>query len=287
MDNSILSFLSTELKIRIISALFLVAAVSLFLWLGGATYVLMWAVLAFFILFEYLRMVSNALSVSIRLCATIFLCLIVVSFALGDHFTAYLIAALGATALAAWELVTSRTLWASGGLLYSSLPFLAFSNLRGDVFDGVIATLFIFAIVWGADVAAYFSGRYFGGAKLAPKISPNKTWSGFFGGLLGSLILCFLLAKYMGYDMMSSFWMFVIAASIVSQIGDLVESFIKRRFKVKDSGSIIPGHGGILDRIDGLVFAGVFAWGLLLLIGLNTSSTAPIAGALKAYFILP
>jgi phosphatidate cytidylyltransferase len=114
---------------------------------------------------------------------------------------------------------------------------------------------------------AYFSGRLLGGPKLAPHISPNKTWSGFFGGLAGavlaSLLVAYLFASGAGWAGAALAVLLAIAASI----GDLLESWIKRRFGHKDSGRLIPGHGGVLDRIDGLIVAAALTWAIGWLAG--------------------
>ena len=116
---------------------------------------------------------------------------------------------------------------------------------------------FLFAVVWSTDIGAYIFGRVIGGPKLAPRISPNKTWSGLLGGMF--------LAAFLGYDIALAFgakqaWValpLAVGLAAVAQLGDLYKSHFKRRAGVKDSGTMIPGHGGVLDRIDGLVFAAV------------------------------
>ena len=120
---------------------------------------------------------------------------------------------------------------------------------------GLILTLFVLIAVWGTDVGAYLAGRLIGGPKLAPSISPKKTWA----GLIGGMTLAVLLGELCGYlfDFGTVLLIGVISAmlGLISQIGDLLESALKRHFNVKDSGNLIPGHGGILDRIDGLMLA--------------------------------
>jgi phosphatidate cytidylyltransferase len=122
---------------------------------------------------------------------------------------------------------------------------------------GLSLILFVFFIVWITDIAAYFVGRHFGGPKLLPAVSPKKTWSGAMGGLGFSIIFAVLVTVY--NPDLTTFVVIVGAAvlSITSQIGDLFESWVKRLFGVKDSSQLIPGHGGFLDRLDGLVAAAV------------------------------
>lgn len=106
-------------------------------------------------------------------------------------------------------------------------------------------------IVTFTDTAAYFGGKYWGGAKLAPKISPNKTWSGFFSGMIGGALIGLILSKSL-LETMFPLWMYFIFP-LVAQGGDLLESFLKRISHVKDSGTILPGHGGVFDRFDSLI----------------------------------
>lgn len=146
------------------------------------------------------------------------------------------------------------------GLLYCGLPAVALVWLRAAPW-GFHATLFVMAVVWGADIFAYFTGRAVGGPKLAPGISPNKTWSGALGGLAGSLAvaggMCLLWPGYANLEGAGRLLVIAAPLAVVSILGDLYESALKRRAGVKDSGSILPGHGGVMDRLDGLVPAAV------------------------------
>lgn len=155
--------------------------------------------------------------------------------------------------------------WLAGGFLYSALPAIALAFLRGHEPFGFGAIIFLFAVVWGTDIAAYFNGRALGGPKLAPKFSPNKTWSGAVGGAVIGVAAGTLIA-YIALDTSPANYYIPILAllmSIVSQIGDIAESWIKRQFSIKDSGKLLPGHGGFMDRVDGLVVAAL----LLYIIG--------------------
>lgn len=137
-------------------------------------------------------------------------------------------------------------------VIYTALPFCfalglpAFSRLE-DTFS--LEILFLFILIWSSDSFAYFAGRLFGKHKMAPKISPKKTWEGFAGGVILTLVLSFFVEKY--FPELRGNWMIVgFLVAVFAPIGDLVESQLKRTFGVKDSGNIIPGHGGILDRLD-------------------------------------
>lgn len=146
------------------------------------------------------------------------------------------------------------------GLLYCGLPAVAMVWLRGLPW-GFFATLFVMAVVWGADICAYFTGRALGGPKLAPAISPNKTWSGAAGGVVGALIVAgIMLILWPGYANLAGAGRLAALAvplAILSILGDLYQSSLKRRAGVKDSGTLLPGHGGVMDRLDGLVPAAV------------------------------
>jgi phosphatidate cytidylyltransferase len=142
--------------------------------------------------------------------------------------------------------------WTGLGLLYAGLASVSLIWLRG-LPEGFWAVLWVLGVVIATDTCAYFAGRRFGGPKLAPTISPKKTWSGLIGGMVGAAIAGGIVVMLAQGD---RFWLVVslsALAAIVSQSGDLFESWLKRRFNVKDSGGIFPGHGGAMDRVDGVV----------------------------------
>jgi phosphatidate cytidylyltransferase len=156
--------------------------------------------------------------------------------------------------------------WAVGGFLYAAAAQVSSILVRLDPREGFIALVFILLVVWCTDIGGYFAGRSVGGPKLWPRVSPNKTWAGAVGGFFASLILAAGFAVS-GFGKMGPLLMIAAALSVASQFGDLFESAIKRRFGVKDSSQIIPGHGGLLDRLDGYVAAVVLAAILGLLRG--------------------
>jgi phosphatidate cytidylyltransferase len=141
--------------------------------------------------------------------------------------------------------------WLAFGVLYLGVPVVCLQAMQPE-WQKVITLL---VAVWATDSFAYFAGRKFGGAKLAPKISPNKTWSGLAGGVVGSALTTGLLAWIFDFEAAGAYVIIGAALAVVAQMGDLFESFMKRRAGVKDSGTIIPGHGGLLDRIDGILTA--------------------------------
>lgn len=139
--------------------------------------------------------------------------------------------------------------WRLIGLFYILIP--VYSVLKIKIISPQ-ALLWMFMIIWTTDIAAFFAGRMFGGAKLAPKISPNKTWVGLFAGVIVSMIIG-LISSFMFVSGHVIFFIIISGLlAVIEQISDLIESKIKRIFEVKDSGGIIPGHGGVLDRLDGL-----------------------------------
>lgn len=150
-------------------------------------------------------------------------------------------------------------IWGLGGVVYVAALYYSVLTLRQDPLFGLQAILFLFAVVWGADVGAYFAGRAIGGPKLAPRISPKKTWAGFFGGLVVAAGAGALLLKMMGLSPKPGHFVLALVIAVGSVLGDLFESGFKRHFGVKDSGTLIPGHGGFLDRLDGFVIAAIIA----------------------------
>jgi phosphatidate cytidylyltransferase len=131
--------------------------------------------------------------------------------------------------------------------------------LRKDSNLGLLAVLLLFAVVWGTDILGYFVGRAVGGPKLAPAISPNKTWSGALAGLLFAMIAGAVVAHLARLGSLAAVGGVALLLSIASQAGDLFESSVKRRFHVKDASALIPGHGGVMDRLDGFWAATVAA----------------------------
>jgi phosphatidate cytidylyltransferase len=170
-----------------------------------------------------------------------------------------------ATAWIILQRPATRPLIALAGLLGISFAWLALARMRIDWQQGHLAVLYALLIVWVADSGAYFAGRQWGMAKLAPSISPGKTWAGLWGGLAVCALLALGVAWWRGLSLLPLLTV-TLAAALFSVVGDLVESVAKRYAGVKDSGSLIPGHGGVLDRFDSLLAAApVLMLGLQLL----------------------
>jgi len=148
--------------------------------------------------------------------------------------------------------------WAAAGFFYAAAAEMASALVRLDSVKGFAALVFVLLVVWVTDSGGYFAGRSIGGPKLWPRVSPKKTWAGAAGGFAASLAVA---AGFAVFGLGKTLPLLVLSAvlSVVSQLGDLFESAVKRRFGVKDSGHIIPGHGGLMDRLDGFVAAVVVA----------------------------
>lgn len=264
----------SELPMRIASAIVLAIFTLYATWAGGLTFSLLALAASVLIFFEYKSITSTKLPFRVALFCFGFLCILWASWFLLDIQTGLLICAAGAIVIAFWEYLIRKSLWGPLGMLYAALPFIALVTLRGGDY-GILLILILFATVWGADTLAYFSGKTFGGPKLAPKISPGKTWAGFFGGVIGACLLASVVLYWFKFPITIVSILFIIALALLAQIGDLFESGLKRHFGVKDSGKIIPGHGGVLDRIDGLIFACVATFIIgAMFAGLNLYSGA-------------
>jgi len=168
-------------------------------------------------------------------------------------FTAILILALLGSIAA--QARGERGIWLALGVLYIAVPCLAFVWLRHTVPYGFWTVIWLLCVVWATDSAAYIAGSTVGGPKLAPLISPNKTWAGAIAGLAAGAVATAILAQFVGIVAIGPFVGAGIVLSFLTQCGDLAESFLKRTFGVKNASDLIPGHGGALDRLDGLIFA--------------------------------
>lgn len=148
-----------------------------------------------------------------------------------------------------------RGLWVALGILYIAVPCLALVWLRQHNPYGLETIIWLFAVVWATDSAAYLAGSAVGGPKLAPAISPSKTWAGAVAGIAAGIAATIAFAQWFGGDADVKFMAAGTALSLLTQCGDLAESVLKRSFGVKDASDLIPGHGGALDRLDGMIFA--------------------------------
>jgi phosphatidate cytidylyltransferase len=266
----------TNLKARALSAVVLGAVVLGATFAGGLFFTLVTGAIALVVWSEWVDIACPSSDDRLKLAGYLIIAAIVVASMVLPNIAMIIVLVVAVLIFAAGSFVLGGGAWAVGGLVYAAATFIAMTMLResGASASGLIAILFLFAAVWATDIGAYFSGRHFGGPKIWPAISPNKTWSGGIGGIVAAMIAATLLAGIAGTGNLMSLAFLAIALSLVSQAGDFFESWIKRRNGVKDSGTIIPGHGGIMDRIDGLVFAAIALWLMCLA---ASGSTRPSA----------
>ncbi|MDF2368668.1 phosphatidate cytidylyltransferase [Sneathiella sp.] len=149
---------------------------------------------------------------------------------------------------------TDRMIWALTGPLCIGLPVIALIMLRGIPDAGFAVAFGLFLVIWATDIGAYFSGKSIGGPKIAPSISPNKTWAGLIGGIISAMIVAYLVNRYLMGGQAATIGVLGLGAicAILAQVGDFAESAWKRHFGIKDASNLIPGHGGVMDRLDGV-----------------------------------
>jgi phosphatidate cytidylyltransferase len=256
-----LTFLdSRNFRQRLISALVIIPVALLAIYVGRWVYPGGITVIVSLGLREWLRMVDPQAPRYVVVFAHASLLLIM---AVGASISAAFGAMLGTVLVLILFLLAARhdedrAGWIALGIPYMAGSGLALLYLRATPEIGVNLMFYLTAVVGGTDIGAYLAGRLIGGPKLVPKISPNKTWSGLFGGMLLAAILGSSVAAGCGARYIEVAAGLAVLLAGVSQLGDVFESFFKRRSGLKESGGLIPGHGGILDRIDGLVFAAIF-----------------------------
>ncbi|HEY8269124.1 MAG TPA: phosphatidate cytidylyltransferase [Xanthobacteraceae bacterium] len=224
--------------------------------LGGPLFLLFWVAASGGILWEWNALVGAAPRNAALALGGAGLTGAAVSFGFDAPGVALIWVIAGAVAAA---IFARPLIWAASGVLYAAALLVPVIILRGDARLGLLAVLFLFATVWATDVAALYAGRYFGGPKLAPKISPAKTWSGALGGTVAGIAGGIALLAVMRFEFGAVHFLVAFAVSVVAQLGDLFESWVKRQFSVKDAGGLIPGHGGIMDRLDGFIAAALAA----------------------------
>lgn len=277
----------SDLPLRIVSAALLAGFSIWCTWIGGKTFLLLAIVFSALIFWEFRNMVKAELPLRVAAGAAVLLVLLYASYLVGRPGNGIFLVAGGAVLIALWEFVIRRTIWGSVALVYAGFPFIALVDMRAGE-NGFFIVLFVFACVWGADSFAYFAGKGIGGPKLAPAISPKKTWSGFAGGLAGAMAVSAVLILAFGFSPGWAAMLLALVLSLASQAGDLFESWVKRRFDLKDSGNLIPGHGGVLDRIDGFIFAIALAWTIAVLLAPAGLRSDPLTtGFAQTFFSLP
>jgi len=254
---------------RIAAALVLAPGAIALAYLGGWPWACLVTAVAVGLFIEWLSIVGAARNWHVIFAGGMMLAAAGLCLALGRFDGALGALLLGLIGVAMLSPSPSRR-WTSSGFCYAAAALGASILVRADPVQGFTALVLILLIVWVTDIGGYFAGRGIGGPKLWPRVSPKKTWAGAFGGFLASLAIGLGFAAF-GFGKLAPLLALAAVLSVVSQLGDLFESAIKRQFGVKDSSQIIPGHGGLLDRLDGYVAAVVVA----VLIGLTR---APLDG---------
>ena len=250
-------FLSeNELRLRLASALILLPFVLGATWIGGTLFLMLVLLCAALVLFEWLRMIGAGTPRPLLVAGCIMLAAVALVAELQPLWVAGIASLIAACVLAliAWPQRPSPAgRWVIAGGLYTGLTVAVMVALRqGEA--GFAAVMFVLLIAWASDTAAYFVGRRLRGPKLWPRVSPSKTWSGALGGFVTALVAGALVCALFGAPVTLMTFVIVGLLAVAAQLGDLIESAAKRYFMIKDAGTLIPGHGGIMDRIDSLTF---------------------------------
>lgn len=262
-----------DLRKRVLSAAVLGPAAVACIWLGSDAFTAMIALAVAVLAWEWVHLCGRRTRAFPGLAVPLVV-LASGALAVADHprwGLALLVAGFAATwagARAVSDALTQPAGRLAAGVLYIGLAGIALIELRHDTEAGRANVLFLFLVVWASDIGAYMAGRAFGGPKLAPAISPNKTWSGALGGLVAALVVG--LATALAFTPGSGIAPICAVAALIAiaaQAGDLLESAIKRHFRVKDTSTLIPGHGGLLDRLDGVLAAAPIAAILSFVLG--------------------
>jgi phosphatidate cytidylyltransferase len=251
-----------DLRKRALSAAILGPLALAAIWLGAGWYTLMIALGIAILAWEWVHLCGLRVRAFPGLAVPLALFASALAAVADHHLLAVLLLPVGALAAAFAARSDPRrapgapTLWLGVGVVYIGLAGIGFIWLRSDSFAGLVAILFVVLVVWASDIGAYMVGRMVGGPKLAPAISPNKTWSGALGGLAAAVLVGLAVAAWADPAARLPHVMVIAAIlGMAAAAGDLLESAIKRHFHVKDTSSLIPGHGGLLDRVDGLLAA--------------------------------
>jgi phosphatidate cytidylyltransferase len=261
--------IGAELPLRAAAAATLAAVALIAAWAGGFLFLACWLLASALVLWEWQRLIGGERFLA-RLGVGALTLAAASPFALqGSEKSALAALVLGAV-LAGWVAGADwrARLWSGAGVLYAGALMASPVLLRASPAYGLAAILWLYAVVWATDSMAYFGGRLIGGPKLWPRVSPGKTWAGaVVGAAAGALVGAAVVGVLGVVGALSApssvrfapFLALGLAASIAAQLGDLFESAIKRRFGAKDSSRLIPGHGGMMDRLDSFVAAAAFA----------------------------
>ena len=275
---------SGNLTLRVASAAMLAPIVLAVTYAGGWIFLALCAVAAGAVLWEWTSLVSRnadprimAPGLTALLGAAVLIGLSLPGAAFGLIAIGAALAGLVVTAWPRRDDSAAMAIWAAGGVAYAGASLLGPTLLRRDPEWGLTALLFLYATVWMTDIFAYFCGRAIGGPRLSPRVSPNKTWAGAMGGLAGGVAAGVAVAYASGLGRLGIIAVMALLLSVLAQAGDLFESAVKRHFGAKDASRLIPGHGGLMDRLDGFLVAAFAA----LLIGIIRDGTgSPARGFL-------
>jgi phosphatidate cytidylyltransferase len=247
---------SRNLLMRVAVAAVLIPLAVAIAYVGGWLWTALVTAVAIGLFVEWLAVVGLTGTMALAIRGGVALAVGGICFAAGRIDAALIVLAIGLVSVL--STAPERRGWAAAGFCYAAAAEIASVLLRLDPVTGFAALMFVLVIVWVTDSGGYFAGRGIGGPKLWPRVSPKKTWAGAVGGLVASLAVA---AGFAALDLGKTGHLLLSAGvlSVASQLGDLFESAVKRRFGVKDSSHIIPGHGGLLDRLDGFVAAVVLA----------------------------
>ncbi|HEY5209499.1 MAG TPA: phosphatidate cytidylyltransferase [Stellaceae bacterium] len=252
------------LLLRILSALVLVPASLAAVWFGPPWLTLLVAAAGLAMGWEWGRLTDGGVFGRRGWVIVATVIVAVAGVAAGRPLAALVVAAIGAVAAAL--VGRGERPWAALGTLWIVAGCVAFLWLDGAAQGGRWGIVWLLGLVWATDITAYFVGKSLGGPRLAPRLSPNKTWSGAAGGLLGAALVG-LVAALLAAAPILSVIAISLGLSVCAQAGDLAESWAKRHFGVKDASNLIPGHGGMLDRLDGLLAAAITAALLTIVLG--------------------
>ncbi|MFT3731482.1 MAG: phosphatidate cytidylyltransferase [Hyphomicrobium sp.] len=269
--DGLFGFLPAELRLRIASGVAIGAVAFAMLYWNATAFAVLTFLVAAAMSWEWGRIVRGPMPDSGVIVHIIAVLAAAVLTARDMAGMAIVAAIIGAVAVAILTAGSDRTRLSGAGVFYTALPVVALGWLRSDEQLGFLATLFVILSVVITDIAAYACGRTIGGPKLWPEVSPNKTWSGLIGGICSAAVMGALFSFVTGTG--GAIWLSCLGLGLglVAQWGDLAESALKRHFGLKDAGGLIPGHGGFMDRMDGLVTASIVA----ALIGFAIDAFAP------------
>jgi phosphatidate cytidylyltransferase len=247
---------SRNLLMRIAAALVLAPLAIAMAYAGGWWWAVLVTLAAIGLFVEWLMVTCAERNVAVTVSGIVALVL-ATPFLAVDRVEAALVV-LGLGLIAVTVRASPPRIWIIAGYLYAAAAQLASVAVRVDQTQGFAALILVLLVVWATDIGGYFAGRGIGGPKLWPRVSPKKTWAGAIGGFAASLAVAIGFSA-LGHGKTLPLLVLAAALSIAAQFGDLFESAVKRRFGVKDSSHIIPGHGGVMDRLDGFVAAIVLA----------------------------